>query len=66
MLETLYIGKNIIELDVVDSTNNYASDLVTKNDALEGTVVVAHFQGEGKGKEVMCGHRNLVKTLLFH
>ena len=50
MLETLYIGKNIIELDVVDSTNNYASDLVTKNDALEGTVVIAHFQGKGKGQ----------------
>ena len=50
MLETLYIGKNIIELDVVDSTNNYASDLITKNAALEGTVVVAHFQGEGKGQ----------------
>jgi BirA family biotin operon repressor/biotin-[acetyl-CoA-carboxylase] ligase len=50
LLETLYIGKNIIELDVVDSTNNYASDLVTKNAALEGTVVIAHFQGEGKGQ----------------
>jgi BirA family transcriptional regulator, biotin operon repressor / biotin---[acetyl-CoA-carboxylase] ligase len=50
LLETLYIGKNIIELDVVDSTNNYASDLVTKNAALEGTVVVAHHQGSGKGQ----------------
>ena len=38
MPETLYIGKNIIELDVVDSTNNYASKLV------------ANFQGEGKGQ----------------
>ena len=50
MPETLYIGKNIIELDVVDSTNNYASDLVSKNEALEGTVVIAHFQGQGKGQ----------------
>ena len=50
MLERLYIGKNIVELDVVDSTNNYASDLVTKNNALEGTVVVAHYQGSGKGQ----------------
>ncbi len=50
MLETLYIGKNIIELDVVDSTNNYASKLVAKMEALEGTVVIAHFQGEGKGQ----------------
>ena len=50
MLETLYIGKNIIELDIVDSTNNYASALVAKNAALEGTVVIAHFQGKGKGQ----------------
>jgi len=48
--ETLYIGKNIIELDVVDSTNNYASKLVANQEALDGTVVVAHFQGEGKGQ----------------
>ena len=50
MPETLYIGKNIIELDVVDSTNNYASKLVANQEALDGTVVVAHFQGEGKGQ----------------
>ena len=50
MLETLYIGKSIIELDVVDSTNNYASKLVAEMEVLEGTVVIAHFQGEGKGQ----------------
>lgn len=50
MPETLYIGKNIIELDVVDSTNNYASKLVANKKALEGTVVIAYFQGEGKGQ----------------
>ena len=50
MPETLYIGKNIIELDVVDSTNNYAYKLVANQEALDGTVVVAHFQGEGKGQ----------------
>ena len=50
MLETLYIGKNIIELDVVDSTNNYASKLVAEMEVLEGTVLIAHFQGEGKGQ----------------
>jgi len=48
--ETLYIGKNIIELDVVDSTNTYASKMVGENKALEGTVVVAHYQGRGKGQ----------------
>ena len=50
MLETLYIGKSIIELDVVDSTNNYASKLVAEMEVLEGTVLIAHFQGEGKGQ----------------
>jgi len=48
--ETLYIGKNVIELDVVDSTNNHASNLISETKVLEGTVVVAHFQGNGKGQ----------------
>ena len=48
--ETLYIGKKVIELDVVDSTNNYASDLIKGQGAHEGLVVTAHFQEGGKGQ----------------
>ena len=65
MLETLYIGKNIIELDVVDSTNNYASKLAAKQEALDGTVVVAHFQGEGKGQRGSVWSSEPGKNLTF-
>lgn len=42
-------GRNIIILDEVDSTNNYAKQLVS--DGTEnGTVVLAHFQTRGKGQ----------------
>lgn len=43
------IGGNIIVLDEVDSTNNYAKDLTAKG-AEHGTVVVADRQTAGKGR----------------
>ncbi|MBE3115005.1 MAG: biotin--[acetyl-CoA-carboxylase] ligase [Actinobacteria bacterium] len=54
-LETDYIGKNIIYLKKVDSTNNFASKLIKKrsdlkNSPLEGTVVLAETQEKGKGR----------------
>ena len=65
MPETLYIGKNIIELDVVDSTNNYASKLAANREALDGTVVIAHFQGEGKGQRGNVWRSEPGKNLTF-
>lgn len=41
--------KNIIVLQDVDSTNNYANRLIQTNKAEEGTVVLAHFQKAGRG-----------------
>lgn len=54
-LETDYIGKNIIYLKKVDSTNNFALKLIKKrsdlkNSPLEGTVVLAETQEKGKGR----------------
>lgn len=69
MLDTLYIGKNIIELDVVDSTNSYASGLTNEATVHEGTVVVAHYQGAGKGQRgnvwVSEPGKNLTFTLVL-
>lgn len=48
-LETRYIGKNIIILDSVDSTNNYAKELAAQG-AEHGTVVAAESQSSGKGR----------------
>ena len=39
-----------IELDIVDSTNNYAMGLVHAGVAQHGTVVFAHHQSKGKGQ----------------
>lgn len=44
------IGENIIELDSVDSTNNYLSKLINETDVPNGTVILAHNQTKGKGQ----------------
>ena len=41
--------KNIIVLQDVDSTNNYANRLIQTNTAEDGTVVLAHYQKKGRG-----------------
>lgn len=41
---------NFIVLDVIDSTNNYANHLISAGTAENGTVVLAHFQNDGRGQ----------------
>ncbi|WMJ80107.1 biotin--[acetyl-CoA-carboxylase] ligase [Clostridium sp. MB40-C1] len=48
-LNTKYIGRNIVYLESVDSTNNEAKKLANK-DVVEGTVVIAEEQIMGKGR----------------
>lgn len=43
-------GNSIISLDTVDSTNNYAANLLKQSDVAEGTVVLSRFQTEGRGQ----------------
>ncbi|NCB08054.1 MAG: biotin--[acetyl-CoA-carboxylase] ligase [Bacteroidia bacterium] len=60
----------IIVLQEVDSTNNYARQLVVSNAAVEGTVVLAHYQHQGRGQ--MGNHwesernRNLTFSVVFY
>ena len=53
-LETDHIGKNIIYLKKVDSTNNFASQLIKskkeKYESLDGTIVLAETQEKGRGR----------------
>lgn len=49
-METLFIGKEIIELDVVDSTNSYLAEKLRNSSCSEGLVVMAYFQSAGKGQ----------------
>jgi BirA family biotin operon repressor/biotin-[acetyl-CoA-carboxylase] ligase len=46
----LFIGLNRIHLERVDSTNNYARQLVRDKMPVEGTVVTATAQTEGRGQ----------------
>ena len=40
----------IIELDSIDSTNNYAMQLIDANKAQQGMTIVAQSQSAGKGQ----------------
>jgi BirA family biotin operon repressor/biotin-[acetyl-CoA-carboxylase] ligase len=63
-------NKNIIFLNRVNSTNNYANQLILSNAAEEGTVVMAQFQENGKGQagnkwESETGKNLLTSIILF-
>ncbi|HLP19789.1 MAG TPA: biotin--[acetyl-CoA-carboxylase] ligase [Chitinophagales bacterium] len=49
-MHTLFTGQNIIELPTVDSTNNFAKELLGKERPAEGTVIWAHEQYSGRGQ----------------
>lgn len=49
-METLFIGKNIIFLPEIHSTNSYAIDLLKNVNLPEGTLVHTANQTEGKGQ----------------
>ncbi len=45
-----FIGSNVVRLGRVDSTNNYARDLIRDKTSIEGTIIVADEQTEGRGQ----------------
>ncbi len=47
---TLFIGKVLLQLEQVDSTNSYALELLSKNKPSEGTVISAWNQSQGRGQ----------------
>lgn len=49
-MNTLFIGKNLVELASVDSTNNYAKKLLEQERVAEGSLVLAHEQHSGRGQ----------------
>lgn len=44
------IGNHIIKLEEVNSTNDYAIKLLSKNAPIEGTIITTSFQTNGKGQ----------------
>lgn len=49
-MNTLFVGKNLIVLESVDSTNNYAKELLVKEKPAEGTMIYAREQTNGRGQ----------------
>ncbi len=65
-----FIGKRVIKLNEVDSTNNYAIALCNENSCDEGTIVVAKSQLQGRGQrgnswESLSGLNLLCSVILF-
>jgi BirA family transcriptional regulator, biotin operon repressor / biotin---[acetyl-CoA-carboxylase] ligase len=61
----LFIGNNLIELDVVDSTNNYAANLLVQTKLVSGTAIMTHFQTGGRGQRGSDWVSEPGKNLLF-
>lgn len=63
------IGKKIIKLDQVDSTNNYTSKLAADDTTVEGTVVSTAFQTQGRGQVKNSWesepYKNILLSILF-
>jgi len=49
-LNTLFLGRNIVRLDNVKSTNDFALDMLRESKVLDGTVIVTDKQTQGKGQ----------------
>lgn len=63
--ETLFVGKQTIELDSVDSTNNYAARLQSKNLLKEGALITAKHQLNGRGQRNNVWQSNASDNLLL-
>lgn len=50
------IGENVIELDVVESTNKTAAELLSLSKAMHGTVILANMQTQGRGQRGRVWH----------
>lgn len=49
-METLFIGKNVLFLTEVESTNTYAMGMLRNVNVVEGTVIHTDHQSKGKGQ----------------
>ena len=50
MKKNIKIGSKITFLDSIDSTNNYAANLINEKNIMNGQVIMADIQGEGGGQ----------------
>lgn len=64
-IETLFVGKELIQLQSVDSTNNYAATLLKDSILSDGTVILAHEQSQGRGQRGSTWSTEPDKNLTF-
>lgn len=64
-MSTLFTGANIIQLPSVDSTNNYALQLIKEGKCFEGTIVWALQQTEGRGQRGKSWNTKAGENLTF-
>jgi len=63
---TLFVGRNLIKLLAVDSTNNFLKNLVSNSEPLpEGTVIMADNQYAGRGQQNSTWEAEPGKNLTF-
>lgn len=62
---TCMLGKQIIHLDSVDSTNNYAAKLCKEGSVMHGTVIMADEQTNGRGQRGASWQSNPGMNLTF-
>jgi len=46
----LFIGKVLIKKELIDSSNNYAKELLSNSKPIEGTAILTDYQSEGRGQ----------------
>lgn len=61
----MVFGKSFIVLDSVDSTNNYAANMLKTSDVAHGTVVMAYFQTNGRGQRGTSWQSNRGENLMM-
>lgn len=69
-MRTLFIGQTVIHLDSVDSTNNFAANLLSTTNVVEGTVILTDCQKNGRGQRgaewVSRAGENLTISVVFN
>jgi BirA family biotin operon repressor/biotin-[acetyl-CoA-carboxylase] ligase len=66
---TLFTGKVLTHLPKVDSTNNYAKEMLAKSSPIDGTVILADEQFAGRGQTGNIwqseAHKNLTFSIIY-
>lgn len=69
-MKTLFIGQSRIELDSIDSTNSYASELLQKSSPIEGTLIYTFNQQNGRGQRgnawLSEANKNVALSYILH